>query len=348
MNKNQTNIFKDKILLITGGTGSFGNAVVKNFINSGIKEIRIYSRDEKKQDDMRRKFNNEKLSFWIGDIRDKKQLNNSLKGVNFVFHAAALKQVPSCEFHPYEAVKTNIIGTENLLDSCISNNVEKVICLSTDKAVYPINTMGLTKSIMEKLCLSKSRITNETIIATTRFGNVMASRGSVIPLFCKQINEGLPLTVTNPKMTRFMMYLDEAVDLVFYAFANAKPGDLFVQKSPASTIDNLSKAMIEIFNLELDNVEIIGTRSGEKLFEVLISREEMIYAIDSGNYFKISPNFDRKQYIDYTDRGDENLSINQEYTSDNTYQLSINEVKNLLLNLPEIKSLLKGKLNEGS
>tara|TARA_Y100000589_G_scaffold329778_1_gene377431 strand:+ start:19201 stop:20244 length:1044 start_codon:yes stop_codon:yes gene_type:complete len=346
MNLNQQGIFKDKVLLITGGTGSFGNAVVQNFIHSGLSEIRIYSRDEKKQDDMRRKFNNDKLSFWIGDIRDKSQLNNALKGVNFVFHAAALKQVPSCEFHPIEAVKTNIIGTENLLDCCISNNIEKVICLSTDKAVYPINTMGLTKAVMEKICISKSRQGNNTIIATTRFGNVMASRGSVIPLFCKQISEGSSLTVTNPKMTRFMMYLDEAVELVFYAFENAKPGDLFVQKSPASTIDNLAKAMLDIFNLSTKNIEIIGTRNGEKLFEVLISREEMHYALDSGNYYKISPNFDRKKYIDYIDRGNSELSRNIEYTSDNTKQLSISEVKDLLINLPIIKSLIKGKLNE--
>ena len=347
MNKSQIDIFKDKVLLITGGTGSFGNAVVKNFLNSGLKEIRVYSRDEKKQDDMRRKFSSDKLSFWIGDIRDKNQLSNALKGVNFVFHAAALKQVPSCEFHPFEAVKTNIIGTENLLNSCLNNNVEKVICLSTDKAVYPINTMGLTKSIMEKLCISKSRESNNTVIATTRFGNVMASRGSVIPLFCKQISEGLPLTVTNPKMTRFMMYLDEAVDLVFYAFANAEPGDLFVQKSPASSIDNLSKALMNIFNIDKNKVDIIGTRNGEKLFEVLISREEMSCAVDSGNYFKIAPNFDRKKYVDYIDRGNERLSIVKEYTSDNTYQLSVEEVKKLLLELPLIKSLINGQFTEG-
>jgi len=347
MKSNKTDIFKNKVLLITGGTGSFGNAVVKKFLNSGLKELRIYSRDEKKQDDMRKKFKDNKISFWIGDIRDKNQLKNALKGVNFVFHAAALKQVPSCEFHPLEAVKTNVLGTENLLDACIENEVEKVICLSTDKAVYPINAMGLTKSLMEKICLAKSRLSTKTVIATTRFGNVMASRGSVIPLFCKQIYKGLPLTVTNIKMTRFMMYLDEAVELVLYAFRNAEPGDLFVQKSPASSIDKLSKAMMKIFNLNKSMIEIIGTRNGEKLFEVLISREEMAHALDNGNYFKIPPSFDSKKYVNYFDLGSEKLNIENEYTSNNTYQLSVDEVESLLLRLPIIESLKKGEFDQG-
>ena len=339
-------IFKNKILLISGGTGSFGYAVVNKLINSEINEIRIYSRDEKKQDDMRRYFNNEKLSFWIGDVRDKEQLNSALKNVNFVFHAAALKQVPSCEFHPIEAVKTNVMGTENILNLCISNNIEKVICLSTDKAVYPINAMGLSKALMEKLSLSKSRQSQNTTIATTRFGNVMASRGSVIPLFCNQIYQGKSLTVTNPKMTRFMMYLEQAVDLVLYAFTNANAGELFVQKSPASTISNLSKAMIDIFNLNEKKIEIIGTRHGEKLFEILISREEMNYVIDSGNYFVIKPNFEDKKYTDYIERGNTNLSKEQEYNSNNTNQLTVQEVKKLLLGLPIIKSLMAGKITK--
>ena len=347
MDKKFSDIFKNKVILITGGTGSFGNAVVRKLINSDIEEIRIFSRDEKKQDDMRKTFKNKKLSYWIGDIRDKNSISNALRNVNFVFHAAALKQVPSCEFHPIEAVKTNIIGTENLLQSCILNKVEKVICLSTDKAVYPINAMGLTKAIMEKVTLVKSNLSNETIIATTRFGNVMASRGSVIPLFCKQIYEGSPLTITNPRMTRFMMYLDEAVDLVFYAFKNAKPGDVFVQKSPASTIDNLSKAIAEIFNHTKRNFEIIGTRNGEKLFEVLISREEMVYAIDNGKYYRIPFILENKGYTNYEDQGSESLSSELEYTSNNTRLLNKNEMKDLLLGLPIINSLMNGKYDIG-
>tara|TARA_Y100000739_G_C20584042_1_gene454369 strand:+ start:695 stop:1738 length:1044 start_codon:yes stop_codon:yes gene_type:complete len=343
---NHLNIFKNKILLITGGTGSFGNAFVKHCLNSELKEIRIYSRDEKKQDDMRKTFRDPKLSFWIGDIRDKNQLNIALKGVNFVFHAAALKQVPSCEFHPSEAVKTNIIGTENLLDCSIENNVEKVICLSTDKAVYPINAMGLSKALMEKVSLAKSRLSKNTVIATTRFGNVMASRGSVIPLFCKQIYKGEKLTITNPSMTRFMMYLEEAVELVLYAFKNANPGDLFVQKSPATSISNLSKALLDIFNIEKNRVQTIGTRHGEKLFEVLISKEEMIDAIDLEKYFIVSAKFESKKYENYVENGYEGIFQVDEYTSNNTTQLKVKEVKDLLLNLPVVKSLQKGNFYE--
>lgn len=343
---NKPIIFNNKTLLITGGTGSFGNAVVKKFINSGLKEIKIFSRDEKKQDDMRKNFNNEKLSFYIGDVRDRNQIKNATKGVDFVFHAAALKQVPSCEFHPTEAVKTNITGTENVLDACIENSVKKVICLSTDKAVYPINAMGLSKALMEKVALAKSRESKNTIIATTRFGNVMASRGSVIPLFCKQIYEGKSLTITNPKMSRFMMYLNDAVELVVYAFENAKAGDLFVQKSPAATIDNLSKAILKIFNLSTNNLDTIGTRNGEKLYEVLISREEMITSIDEGKYFKVSPNFETKKYDNYVEKGSKALSQEEEYTSNNTYQLNINEIENLLLNLSVINDLKNGKFTE--
>jgi len=343
MNKNLTDIFKGKIILITGGTGSFGNAVVKRLINTEIKEIRIFSRDEKKQDDMRKNFKQKKITYYIGDIRDKDSINSAIRNVDYIFHAAALKQVPSCEFHPIEAVKTNIIGTHNLLTCAVSNKVEKVICLSTDKAVYPINSMGMTKALMEKVSISNSILSNETIIATTRFGNVMASRGSVIPLFCKQIYEKMPLTITNPKMTRFMMYLDEAVDLVFYAFKNACPGDLFVQKSPASSIEILYKAMMEIFNIKESQIDIIGTRNGEKLFEVLISREEMSYALDNGKYFKIPFNIANKEYKNYEEVGSKILSGEEEYTSNNTYQLSLHEMRNLLLDLPIIKLLINGK-----
>ena len=347
MNETFSDIFKNKVILITGGTGSFGNAVVRKLINSDIKEIRIFSRDEKKQDDMRKTFKNKKLSYWIGDIRDQNSISSALRNVNYVFHAAALKQVPSCEFHPIEAVKTNIIGTENLLESCIFNKVERVICLSTDKAVYPINAMGLTKAIMEKVTLVKSNLSQETVIATTRFGNVMASRGSVIPLFCKQIYEGNPLTITNPSMTRFMMYLEEAVDLVFYAFKNAKPGDVFVQKSPASTIDNLSNAIIEIFNISKSDLEIIGTRNGEKLFEVLISREEMVSAMDYGKYYRIPFGLENKGYKNYENKGSKSLSSDVEYTSNNTKLLNKAEMKDLLLGLPIIKSLINGQFDIG-
>ena len=335
--------FKNKTLLITGGTGSFGNTFLENFIHSEIKEIRIFSRDEKKQDDMRKKFQNSKIKFYIGDIRDYKALFNALKGVNFVFHAAALKQVPSCEFFPIEAVKTNILGTENLLDASINRGVEKVICLSTDKAVYPINSMGLSKALMEKISIAKSRNTKETIIAITRFGNVMASRGSVIPLFFNQILNNKPITITNPKMTRFIMDLNEAVNLVMYAFVNGKPGDIYVQKSPSTTIENLSQAILEILNAKPNMKKYIGTRVGEKLYEVLISREEMAFAIDKGNYYLIPPNHEKKDYGDYVEQGNLSLNQNIEYTSENTTFLEIKDLKPLIKNLDIYKE--KNNLN---
>ena len=340
MNENLSLIFKNKVILITGGTGSFGNAVVRNLINTDIKEIRIFSRDEKKQDDMRKKFKNNKLTYWIGDIRDKDSINTALKGVNFVFHAAALKQVPSCEFHPLEAVKTNIIGTENLLDCTISNEIEKVICLSTDKAVYPINAMGLTKALMEKVTLTKSRITNKTIIATTRFGNVMASRGSVIPLFCSQIYQDIPLTITNPQMTRFMMYLDEAVELVFYAFNNAQPGDVFVQKSPASSIINLVKGL-EILLKRKTKIKYLGVRHGEKIHETLVSSQEMANVINKKKFYIIPKDKRDLNYDKYFDKGQDKKKQFEEYNSSNTYQLSPREIAKLINNFKVLKSFIE-------
>ena len=281
-------MFKDKVLLITGGTGSFGNAVLKRFLDSDLKEIRIFSRDEKKQDDMRKKYNNDKLKFYIGDVRDAHSVQEAMKGVDYVFHAAALKQVPSCEFFPLQAVQTNIIGTGNVLDAAIENKVKKVIVLSTDKAAYPINAMGMSKALMEKVAVAKGRNVGEngTIICRTRYGNVMGSRGSVIPLFRKQIKEGNPLTITNPEMTRFMMTLNDAVDLVIYAFEHGKQGDLFVQKAPAATIETLAQAVCKMENVE-ENIKHIGTRHGEKLYEVLVTKEEMLNAEDLGDYFRV-------------------------------------------------------------
>lgn len=277
-------MFKDKTLLITGGTGSFGNAVLNRFLSTDIKEIRIFSRDEKKQDDMRKKYNNQKLKFYIGDVRDYRSILNATRGVDFIYHAAALKQVPSCEFHPMEAVKTNVLGTENVLEAAIANEVKRVVCLSTDKAVYPINAMGISKAMMEKVMVAKSRNvnSNKTVICGTRYGNVMASRGSVIPLFVDLIKAGRPLTITDPNMTRFMMTLEDAVDLVLYAFEHGNNGDIFVQKAPAATIDTLAIALKELLNVERHPVNVIGTRHGEKLYEALLSREEMIAAIDMG------------------------------------------------------------------
>ena len=344
MTKTLIDIFNNKIILITGGTGSFGHAVVEKLIKSDVNEIRIFSRDEKKQDDMRKQYNNPKLSFHIGDIRDYQALFNCLNGVDFVFHAAALKQVPSCEFFPMEAVKTNIVGTENLLNASLNCGVSKIICLSTDKAVYPINSMGLSKALMEKISISKSRESKETIIAVTRFGNVMASRGSVIPLFCNQISQNIPITITNPDMTRFMMNLNQAVNLVFYAFNFANPGDIYVQKSPASTIKNLSEAILDLFDMDKSHTNIIGTRNGEKLYEVLISREEMVYAIDKGDYYLIPPYHDKKAYSDYIDKGNSSLNNSVEYTSNNTKLLDIQELKSMLINLEQIKNLKLSKL----
>ena len=321
--------FKNKVLLITGGTGSFGNAVLEKFLSSEIKEIRIFSRDEKKQDDMRKKFNSPKIKFFIGDVRIKDTLNEAVQGSDFIFHAAALKQVPSCEFFPNEAVKTNINGTENLLDAAISYNVKKVICLSTDKAVYPINVMGMTKALMEKVAIAKSRTSGSTKICITRYGNVMGSRGSVIPLFLKQISDGMPITITNKDMTRFMMTLDEAVDLVLYAFENGKNGEIYVQKSPAASIETLAKAIFKMTNKK-QNIKEIGTRHGEKDFEVLCSREEMRIAKDLGDYIKIPADNRDLNYQIYEEKG-LNFSMDiTEYNSSNTTMLNIDEMINLL------------------
>lgn len=327
-------IFKDKVLMITGGTGSFGNAVLKRFLDTDIKEIRIFSRDEKKQEDMRIKYKNDKIKFYIGDVRDFRSIDDAMDGVDYIFHAAALKQVPSCEFYPIQAVKTNILGTENVLEAAINHNVKKVIVLSTDKAAYPINAMGMSKAIMEKVAVAKGRDLkpNQTIICRTRYGNVMASRGSVIPLFCEQIAQGKPLTITNPKMTRFMMTLEDAVDLVLYAFEHGEQGDLFVQKAPAATIDTLANAIKELKNSNVP-INCIGTRHGEKLYEVLVTKEEMINAIDMGGYYRIPADNRNLNYQKYVDQGNVNLDKIEEYNSHNTQRLDIEEMKKLLLKL---------------
>ncbi|MEK5079738.1 polysaccharide biosynthesis protein [Solibacillus sp. FSL W7-1436] len=335
-------MFKDKILLITGGTGSFGNAVMKRFLNTDIKEIRIFSRDEKKQDDMRKKYNNDKLKFYLGDVRDINSVKNAIFDVDYVFHAAALKQVPSCEFFPMEAVKTNVIGTENVVNASIEAGVKKVICLSTDKAAYPINAMGISKAMMEKVFVAKSRTVNpeKTLICGTRYGNVMASRGSVIPLFIEQIKNGESLTITDPTMTRYLMSLEEAVELVVFAFQNAKAGDIMVQKSPASTIGDLAKALIELF--EVDNkVRIIGTRHGEKLYETLLTREEYVVAEDMVGFYRVPADTRDLNYDKFFEEGDSKLSSTEEYNSHNTYRLSVEEVKGKLLELDYVRKELE-------
>ncbi len=332
-------MFKDKTLLITGGTGSFGNAVLKRFLNTGIKEIRIFSRDEKKQDDMRHKLNSQKVKFYIGNVRDKRSVDGAMRGVDYVFHAAALKQVPSCEFFPIEAVHTNVLGTENVLDSAIEYSVKRVIVLSTDKACYPINAMGISKAMMEKVAVAKARHLSDnpsTVICCTRYGNVMASRGSVIPLFAQQIKLGKDLTVTDPKMTRFMMTLEDAVDLVIYAFQIGNSGDLFVQKSPASTIGDLASSMIELYK-STSKIKVIGTRHGEKLFETLVNREEMAKAEDMGNYFRVPADTRDLNYSQYFSEGEEDISKVDDYHSHNTTRLNVEETKNLLLKLESIK-----------
>lgn len=334
-------MFAGKVLLITGGTGSFGNAVLKRFLNTNIKEIRIFSRDEKKQEDMRIELNNSKVKFHIGDVRDYDSIYSALDGVDFVFHAAALKQVPSCEFYPMQAVQTNIIGTENVLNACLAKNVKKVITLSTDKAVYPINAMGISKAMMEKVMVAKARMTDEskTIFSGTRYGNVMASRGSVIPLFIKQIKEGKPLTVTDPNMTRFLMSLDDAVDLVLYAFNHARQGDIFVQKAPASTILELANAVKEIFNAK-NEISVFGTRHGEKLYETLLTREELSKAEDLGEYYRIVPDGRDLNYGKYFTEGEKQLSVIEDYHSHNTKRLNIPEIKEKLLKLDYIQQEL--------
>ncbi|QNU66873.1 polysaccharide biosynthesis protein [Ruminiclostridium herbifermentans] len=335
-------MFTGKTLLITGGTGSFGNAVLNRFINTDIKEIRIFSRDEKKQDDMRRELNNDKVKFHIGDVRDYNSLFKTLKGVDYVFHAAALKQVPSCEFYPMEAIKTNILGTDNLLNAAIENKVKKVVVLSTDKAVYPINAMGMSKAMLEKVMVAASRNVNddETILCGTRYGNVMASRGSVIPLFIQQIVEGTPITVTDPNMTRFMMTLENAIDLVLYAFLNARQGDIFVQKAPAATILELASALKDIFNAK-NEIKIIGTRHGEKLYEALLTREEMAIAEDLGDYYRIPADNRELNYEKYISCGKSISSDFKDYNSHSTRRLTYEELKKLLLSLDYVQKELK-------
>lgn len=334
-------LFDDKVLLLTGGTGSFGNAVLKRFLNQNFREIRIFSRDEKKQDDMRKLYNSKKLKFYIGDARDYQSVNNVMRGVDYVFHAAALKQVPSCEFHPLEAVKTNVLGTENVLECAIQTGVERVVVLSTDKAVYPINAMGISKAMMEKIAVAKSRNASSTIINVTRYGNVMASRGSVIPLFINQIKSGNPISITDPEMTRFMMTLDDAVDLVMYAFKNGKPGDIFVQKAPAATIKTLAKAISETMEKPDHRIEIMGTRHGEKLFEVLLTREEMVCAEDLGGYYRIPPDLRDLNYGKYVESGELKISESVDYNSHNTARLDIDGMKKLLAKLDIIKNINK-------
>lgn len=341
MNKVDNNL-KDKVLLITGGTGSFGKAVLKRVISSSVKEIRIFSRDEKKQDDLRIEFQDDRLKFYIGDVRDYRSSLNATRGVDYIFHAAALKQVPSCEFHPMEAVKTNVLGTENILEAAIANGVKKVVCLSTDKAVYPINAMGISKAMMEKVMVAKSRNLDEskTIICGTRYGNVMASRGSVIPLFAKQVISNTPITVTDPQMTRFMMTLEDAVDLVYYAFENGKNGDIFVQKAPAATIEVLVQSLLNLFDKKGHLVNIIGTRHGEKLFETLLSREEMATAHDLGNYYRVPPDLRDLNYSKFIESGDKSISNSEDYNSHNTTRLSVSEMEKLLLKLDFIREII--------
>lgn len=334
-------MFKDKTLLITGGTGSFGNAVLNRFISTDIGEIRIFSRDEKKQDDMRKLYKNNKLKFYIGDVRDVKSIRNAMHNVDYIFHAAALKQVPSCEFFPMEAVKTNIIGTDNVLSVAIEYEVKKVICLSTDKAAYPINAMGISKAMMEKVFVAKSKtvLDEKTIICGTRYGNVMASRGSVIPLFVEQIKDNKPLTITNPDMTRYLMSLEEAVELVIFAFLNAEQGDIMVQKSPASTIGDLAQAIKEIFKAN-NEIKIIGTRHGEKLYETLLTKEEYLHAQDLGGFYRVPADKRDLNYDKYFVEGSEQLNTTEEYNSHNTYRLSLEEIKEKLLKLDYIKQEL--------
>ncbi len=343
MNNNfDSNKFKNKVLLITGGTGSFGNKMLKFFLeNTNIKEIRVFSRDEEKQDRMRNELNNSNVKYYIGDVRDYSSIERAMHGVNLVFHAAALKQVPSCEFFPMEAVKTNIIGAENVLNAAVNNDVEKVVVLSTDKAVYPINAMGMTKALMEKLMVAKARSTDpsKTILCATRYGNVMASRGSVIPLFVKQIKEGKDITITDPDMTRFLMSLDESVQLVLYAYENAKSGDIFVQKAPASTILDLAKALKIIFKVN-NEIKIIGTRHGEKKHETLVNREEMDKAEDLGKFFRIPADVRDLNYAKYFTKGDKDITHLEDYNSGNTQRLNVDEVVKKLQSLSYIKELL--------
>ncbi|MEG8016403.1 polysaccharide biosynthesis protein [Sphingomonas sp. 22R3R2A-7] len=336
-------MFKGKTLLITGGTGSFGNAVLRRFLDSDVGEIRIFSRDEKKQDDMRKAYASDKLKFYIGDVRDRQSVADAMHSVNYVYHAAALKQVPSCEFHPMEAVKTNVLGTENVLEAAITAGVERVVCLSTDKAVYPINAMGISKAMMEKVAVAKARKATKTVICVTRYGNVMASRGSVIPLFVDQIRAKKPLTVTDANMTRFMMTLDDAVDLVLYAFVNGRPGEVFVQKAPAATIATLTEALKNLLSAQEVPVLTIGTRHGEKLYEALLSREEMASAEDLGDYYRVPPDMRDLNYAAYFEQGDVDITEAVEYHSHNTQRLDIQGMEALLLKLPFIRAIIAGE-----
>ena len=334
-------MFNNKVLMITGGTGSFGNTVLKRFLSTDVREIRIFSRDEKKQEEMRIALNNPKLKFYIGDVRNYDSIYHAMKGVDYVFHAAALKQVPSCEFYPFEAVRTNVLGSENVMEAAVSRGVSRVVMLSTDKAVYPINAMGISKAMMEKFMVAKARMQNdgETVLCATRYGNVMASRGSVIPLFVSQLKEGEPLTVTDPNMTRFLMSLEDSVDLVLYAFEHGKQGDIFVQKAPASTVADLAQALKELL-IKDSPIRVIGTRHGEKLYESLISREEMAKAEDMGGYYRIPADNRDLNYAQFVSEGEEKISYLEDYTSHNTERLNVDQVKELLLKLEFIKEEL--------
>jgi UDP-N-acetylglucosamine 4,6-dehydratase len=341
-------IFPRKTLLITGGTGSFGNAVLKRFLNTDIHEIRIFSRDEKKQDDMRKRYNSAKLKFYIGDVRDSRSVEQAMRGVDFVFHAAALKQVPSCEFHPMQAVRTNVLGTENVLEAAIGAGVKRVVCLSTDKAVYPINAMGISKAMMEKVMVAASRNLEgtQTVICGTRYGNVMASRGSVIPLFVDQVFSGKPITITDPSMTRFMMTLADAVDLVLYAFEHGNNGDIFVQKAPAATVEVLAKAILELMSKPNHPVQVMGTRHGEKLYEALLSREEMATAQDMGDYFRVPADGRDLNYAKFVDQGEQKLTQTahgEDYNSHNTQRLDVGGMKQLLLKLDFMQKIARGE-----
>lgn len=338
-------MFSNKKLIITGGTGSFGNAVLKRFLHTDISEIRIFSRDEKKQDDMRRKYNNPKIKFYIGDVRNERSLAQAFRGVDYCFHAAALKQVPSCEFYPMEAVRTNVLGTENVLEAAISNGVKRVVCLSTDKAVYPINAMGISKAMMEKVMVAESRNLDQrdTVICGTRYGNVMASRGSVIPLFVDQILAGKPITITDPAMTRFMMTLEDAVDLVLYGFEHGQNGDIFVQKAPAATIKILAQALVQIMGKPEHEIRIIGTRHGEKLYEALLSREEMVAAQDLGGYYRVPPDLRDLNYGKFVEEGESRISVAEDYNSHNTTRLDVEGMKILLRKLAFVKALERGE-----
>jgi UDP-N-acetylglucosamine 4,6-dehydratase len=332
-----------KVLLITGGTGSFGNAVLRRFLDSEFREIRIFSRDEKKQDDMRKQYKSDKLKFYIGDVRDGQSVVNAVRGVDFIFHAAALKQVPSCEFHPLEAVKTNVLGTENVLEAAFQCGVKRVVVLSTDKAVYPINVMGISKAMMEKVAVAKSRSSSQTVINVTRYGNVMASRGSVIPLFIDQIRAGKPITITDPNMTRFMMTLDDAVDLVLYAFEHGQPGEIFVQKAPAATIEVLAKALTALLGKPEHEVRVIGTRHGEKLYEALLSREEMVAAEDLGGYYRVPPDLRDLNYGRFVEQGEVKISEATDYNSHNTERLNTAGMQALLMKLRFMPAIVRGE-----